>query len=242
MPFLPPMRRSTEPERIDAEGQDPVEFAHSLSQVAQVDRLLGAERAVQARLRRAGLDRSVDSVLDIGAGNGEVLSRIVVWLNRRGDPARRARALALDPHPDVIAVGRRSRPGHTWIRADGRHIPLADRSVDLVISVLTLHHLDPGPAVNMLTEMVRVARRAVVVSDLERSRLHWVGARVLGATLWRSNRLTRDDAPASVARAYTLQEMRTLFERAGLPPASVARHVPFRLIGVSDLTRPGGAE
>jgi len=233
MPFPAPLPRSTEVELIDAEGQDLDELAESLQQVAQVDRILGAGRALRRRLRSAGLDRGIHSVLDIGAGNGEVLQRLGGWLQRRSPDPAPMHLLALDSHPDAIALGRRESPTLSWIRGDGRSIPLPDQSVDLVVSVLTLHHLDPRDAVQLLTEMGRVARRGIVVSDLERSRLHWLGARALAATLWRGNRLTRDDGPTSVLRAYTRAEMRELFREAGFPDATVRRHLPFRLIGVA---------
>ncbi len=232
MPLLPPPPRSTETELIDAAGQDRAEFSHSLTQVAQVDRMLGAERALRSRLREAGLERGIGSILDVGAGNGDVLTRLADWLETRSGGFLPVRRIALDHHPDAVAVGRGEHREVAWIRGDGRAIPLTDRSVDLVLSVLTLHHLDPADALLLLSEMARVARRGVVVSDLERSRLHWVGARVLAATLWRGNRLTRTDAPTSVRRAYTRAEMRGLMVEAGLGAADVRRHLPFRLIGV----------
>ena len=40
---------------------------------------------------------------------------------------------------------------------------------------MVVHHLEPADAVALLREMARVARLGVVVNDLVRGRLFWVG-------------------------------------------------------------------
>jgi hypothetical protein len=62
-----------------------------------------------------------------------------------------------------------------------------------------------------------VASVGVVVNDLARGRLAYVGAWLL-AHLATGNAFTRHDAPLSVRRAYTVAEARALFERAGMDP------------------------
>jgi hypothetical protein len=65
--------------------------------------------------------------------------------------------------------------------------------------------------------MGRVAAVGVIVNDLARSRLAWIGAWLVGHVLT-GNRLTRHDAPLSVRRAYTAGEMGSLMAEAGLRP------------------------
>ena len=65
--------------------------------------------------------------------------------------------------------------------------------------------------------MARVARLGIVVNDLDRGRVHWLGAWLI-AHLITGNRYTRHDAPLSVRRAYRRREMRELLAEAGLRP------------------------
>ena len=89
------------------------------------------------------------SVLDIGCGDGLLASLIG---NARPDL-----------HISGIDVLVRS---HTYVPVsafDGRTVPSASKSVDVVLFVDVLHHAaDP---VTLLREAARVARRAVVVKD-----------------------------------------------------------------------------
>jgi hypothetical protein len=65
--------------------------------------------------------------------------------------------------------------------------------------------------------MRRVARGGVIVNDLLRSWVGYLGALVVPRAMSK-NPLFRHDAPLSIRRAYTRSEMATLAARAGLGP------------------------
>ena len=79
----------------------------------------------------------------------------------------------------------------------------------------------------LLRRMSDAARRAVVVSDLRRTRLGamftWVGCRLLS-----TSEVFRVDGMRSVAAAFTVDEARALAERAGLSGARITRTWPQR--------------
>lgn len=229
---MPPLERRTTAEHLDAAGHDPRVLAESLAHVGEVDRWLGGGRAVRRHLKvLTASERTRLTVLDVGTGDGVVLERLARWLLGRGHSVR---ALGVDHHPEVVAVAGGRRRGDSrlvhLVRADGLSLPLADRSVDVTIATLTLHHFAAERAVALVREMARVSRRAVLISDLERSRLHYLGARVLAATVWRGNPVTRHDGPLSVLRSFTPEELRTIGHRAGLAEVRVVRHAFFRLV------------
>ncbi len=99
------------------------------------------------------------------------------------DAARRVR-----PGLDTV-------PGLTLTVADGRALAWPDDAFDVAHCSLVVHHLDEEAAVGLLREMARVARRGVIVNDLARGRLAWLGAWLL-AHLATANRYTRHDARA----------------------------------------------
>ena len=113
--------------------------------------------------------------------------------------------------------------------ADGRGLPFADGAFDVAHASMVVHHLDPDDAVAFLRELRRVARRGLVVNDLVRGRLNWLGAWLLiHATA--TSRFTRHDGPLSVRRAYTRPELLDLVAAAGLEPvATVAGFAGHRV-------------
>jgi hypothetical protein len=100
-----------------------------------------------------------------------------------------------------------------------------------------LHHFAPADAVRVLREVDRLARYGFVVNDLRRSRAGFAAA-WLAAHLTTANRLTRNDAPLSVLRAYTPAELRELLAQAGIQDVLVAKHAWFRMAAVKVVGRP----
>ena len=111
---------------------------------------------IDAMLPRLG----AASVLDVGAGTGRVLSHLSArWpqLTLRG----------IEPVPALIAEGEKSGlpPGLTT-QGSGDALPYADGEIDVVTCFGVLHHV-PRPE-RVIREMMRVARRAVFISDANR--------------------------------------------------------------------------
>ncbi len=91
-------------------------------------------------------------VLEIGCGYGIFTSHL----------AGRCRVHGSDVSGDDL----RLNPVRDVSQADGRHIPFADGSFDLVIAHHVLHHIADQTCA--LAEMVRVTSRYVVIADLNR--------------------------------------------------------------------------
>jgi SAM-dependent methyltransferase len=167
-------------------------------------------------------------VLDIASGGGHVLVSL----------ARRARRegleidwLGWDLSPVAVDYARTLavRAGVKKVRfelADALRTPMP-AGVDVVFCTLFLHHLSDADAAALLRRMSDAARRAVVVSDLRRTRLGamftWVGCRLLS-----TSEVFRVDGMRSVAAAFTVAEARALAERAGLSGARITRTWPQR--------------
>jgi ubiquinone/menaquinone biosynthesis C-methylase UbiE len=121
----------------------------------------------------------------------------------------------------------REYPEIALVQGDGRALPFASGSFDFVLSSQMLHHFSEEGIVNLLRGWSRVARRAIIVSDLIRHPVAYHGIRLLTKVFTR-NIMTRTDGPLSVERAFTLKEWRELFEQAGIGPFRLFPTFPFR--------------
>ena len=213
------MRRATTAEELlDGPLEDVDTLAGNLRDLSRANRWLGGSaiswRAIESLVGTA--DRA--SIIDVGTGAADIPRALI---DRARAAGRVWRFTAVDSRPEVLEAARAvdprltGTPGLTLRVGDGRSLPFEDGAFDVAHTSLVIHHMGADEAVRVLTEMRRVARRGVVVNDLVRGRLAWLGAWVLahGAT---GNRFTRHDAPLSVARAYSRDELVDLLAGAGL--------------------------
>lgn len=112
---------------------------------------------------------------------------------------------------------------------DALRLPFADASFDFVTSSLMAHHFSEQDVSRLLAEMSRVARHAVLLNDLARHLVPWLGIRAFGPLL--KSPMVRHDGPLSVLRGWTREELLACAREAGLGDrATVERRFPYRLV------------
>jgi len=227
-------------ELLDAETLDEPELRRNLADIRRINWLLGwtaftvgaVARHARSLAQQAPDGRCAFSLLDVASGSADIPLAIARWAGRAGFQAR---IVATDISPQIVAIAAEQAAGIPAIsveRQDALALTYAPASFDIVLCTLALHHFDPVAAVTLLRGLAQVGRR-VLVFDVERSRLAYLGALALTRVL-RMSYMTRHDAPASVRRAYTAPELRTLAQRAHLRNACVRVDFPFRLVLTAD--------
>ena len=158
------------------------------------------------------------SFLDVAGATGDVAAGAQSVLKQAG--------IALD-----YAIADRS-PGHLdttqkVFAADAFHLPFDDNSFDVTGSALFIHHLEPDQIVPLINESLRVCKHACLINDLQRNFFHLLTAQA-GRVLYKS-RITVHDAAASVRRAYTETELRTILGKVSASRMDFSRHFFFRM-------------
>ena len=222
MSFWVPERRPAE-EILDGD-LPPHEADASLSDIEWVHRNLGGRALLRRHLLpllsslvATAPDASL-SVLDLGCGSGHVGRDLDAAFARRGGTLR---AFGVDLKLTHARLSPRGRAA----AGDALALPFADRSVDVVLSTLFLHHFSPAEVAMLLGEAGRVARRAVASFDLTRHRLAIAGISLVGPLVFRT-RISTLDGQASVRQAYTRDEIARLAAPV-LPGATVDAAGPF---------------
>ena len=211
-------RSSGEEELLDGPLDDRETLVGNLHDLAWFNRRMGGTRLSAAALDALATGRAPIAVLDVGTGAADIPLALIEQGRSTG---RLVRVTGIDARPEVLAAAvvvdpRITATGELALHvADGRSLPYPDDAFDVVHASMLVHHLEPVVARGVLAEMARVARLGVVLNDLVRSRRAWLGAWLLTRTITR-NRFTRHDAPLSVRRAYTVDEMTALLAAAGL--------------------------
>lgn len=230
-----PMPRSDRLELMDENIEDVAELAENFRDIQRVNGLLGGTAVILRHLPllmpRLPSEQPV-TILDLATGSADIPVAIVRWARRR---SLAISILASDSSPDILGLARAQGATYPEIslhQFDARAVPLPDNHVDIVLCSLSLHHFAPDDAVRVLREMRRLGRAGFILNDLRRTRLGLAAAWLASRATTR-NRLTRNDAPLSVRRAYTPAELDALLGRAGIEDASISTHPWFRMAAIA---------
>ena len=207
------MRRVVVPELLDTDSGTPCEVEGSLLDLRMFNRRFGGVRAMTALLREVAQARGLKELdwLDVAGGAGDLVTLTEQSL----------RGFGITLRPVVMDRARsHMNGGHQNICGDALALPFRDNSFDVISSSLFVHHLEREELIQFAREGLRVARHAFVINDLIRHPLHLALA-LAGKPIYRS-RITRHDAPASIRRAYTLNEIREFLDEKEIGAARIS--------------------
>lgn len=204
MPWWTPARRRGVEILDDPATPDDLR-ERAMRDVVRSNRWFGGTRSLLEGSREALGALSSDAVLlDVGTGMADIA------VAAHG-AAQRARVTLFTVGMDVseqLARIARDRLGGAFV-GSALQIPVADRSVDVVICSQLLHHFAEDDARRLIAELHRVSRGWVVISDLRRSWLaasgFWMASVLLGF-----HPVTRRDGVTSVLRGFTSGELGAL--------------------------------
>lgn len=223
--------RSTELERIDTGDYTPAEYERFLREIAFINRHFGDRRVLAKTLFReieAGRMREF-SVLDVGAGSGELLRATADFSRRTGRTARLAAIDLNEISANAARTASISYPEITAVMGDALQLPFADGTFDYAISSLFFHHLTDEQAVSALSEMSRVAKRGVLVIDLRRHPAALVLYKLF-CFAFRISPLVRHDGSLSILKGFREHELIEFAARGNVKVESVGSFFPYRVV------------
>ena len=224
-------QRSYELEHLDKGDYTPEEYEGCIVELQWVNEWLGDASALRHSLLKeiARAKLKSFSVLDVGAGSGELLRVAAKWAR---ETDRKASLVGLELNArsaKSIIEESREFPEIASVQADGFAIPFSPEAFDYVIQSLTLHHFDDEGAVRILREMNRVAKRGLFVIDLHRNPIAYFLYTTVGH-LFLHNRLLREDGALSILRSFKPDELEAIARAAELANVKVEKNFPSRLI------------
>jgi len=214
--------RSQEFERLDTGDYTAAEYRRWQREMWFIHRIFGEMRALRRTLLReikATDDRI--SILDVGAGSGELLRALDRWT-----AGRETFLTGVEINREATLTIRSKKI--SAVQADALRLPFGDDSFDHAFCSLFLHHLDDEEAIRLLCEMARVAKRRIYAIDLNRNALAYYTYKAVGTIFLQ--RFSLEDGALSILRSRTVDELTALAHEAGLNDVKVERSRLNRLI------------
>lgn len=220
------MARRFSPEIMDDVEIQDERIDRALVELNLVNIFLGGRSTMRAGLnivrKNSGHDHAM-TILDAGAGGADVFNCEV------GEHA----IIALDRNPRICSFLQK-RKREATICGDALALPLKNQSVDIVHASLFLHHFTEDEIKRLLLSFSSVARQAIILNDLRRSIVAYVGIWILTRIFSRSP-MVKHDGPLSVLRAFSRQDLDTILHNCNFTNVVIRRKWAFRWLVVIEL-------
>ncbi len=224
-------RRVCEPEMMDDPSLDRSEHGRALAGLARLNRVGRSVDILWKGIRSLATTpgHGPFSILDVASGSGDIPLGLV----------RRARRVGANLSIHACDISEYAL-GEIRRRAERERATVATFALDaatqeipgeydVVMTSLFTHHLADDRVVDLLYRMRSAARSLVLVSDLVRTRAAYRMA-VLASRVLTGSRVVHTDAEKSMRAAFTVPEMASLAEQAGLSHADVSPRWPCRFL------------
>lgn len=208
-------KRKIEPELLD--HADPETARANLADLVRINTRLGGHAIIRNLLGEVVPRDERFSLLDVGAASGDTARLIQAEY-------RKAQVVSLDYNWTNLGAA----PDPKMI-ADAFHLPFRNGTFDFVFSSLFLHHFSNEQIQELLRSFYAIARRAVLICDLERNVVPWLFLKTTRRVFGWGN-ITVHDGLVSVRAALKAHELKAIAIAAGIPEPVVKTHRPaFRL-------------
>jgi len=220
---------------------DATEHRRALGGLRRVNWFSGTGSRLAKELIQIATERQKSSlsILDIGCGGGDVACQVAKRTAGKID----ASVFGWDLSPTAIQIAREQqarqllrvnpneRASLEKVRFDVTNAlqEHEEHQFDVIYCCLFLHHFTEQQAIELLSQMRKLARCSVIVDDLRRTRRGWWIAK-LGCHLLSRSPVVHFDGPQSVRAAFSEAEAVQLAGQAGLQRATVRLHWPERFL------------
>lgn len=220
--------RSTERELLDADDIAFNELLHCLRSLELINTLTLAYRPTLRWLTLIFREHKQTElrVIDAGSGSGDMLRKIETLASQERVSVN---LLGVDLNPDAKKVAQTLHNSTVIEHLTANIFSFTSpKSVDVVISSLFTHHLTDQQIIEFLQWMDKVTIHGWFINDLHRHWLPYYFIKIATA-LFSRNRLIRNDAAVSVARAFTKNDWQRLIDRAHISnDVRIKWYFPFR--------------
>ncbi|USB31685.1 methyltransferase domain-containing protein [Paenibacillus sp. YPG26] len=211
MPFFRTLReRAQEDELMDDFSMGGEELSEALQHLRRLNTIFpaagpvlhGVEKLWILKGRPASL-----SILDVGAGSGDINSKLLKWAAQRGISMH---ITLVDMTKEACDEARRLFQKEPRVEVwQGNVKELAEGSADIVTGSQFLHHFDGDELIDMVFHMLKASKYGVVINDIHRHRVSYTAVWLMTRMISR-NRYIRHDGPLSVAKGFKARDWQEL--------------------------------
>lgn len=223
-------KRSTQQEFLDSPECDPALASESYRFMEKVNRFFGGARSVRRFIAKEVAESKSSSplrILDIGSGSCDIPIAVSRRARSRGIPVK---FTCLEIFDSAVKIARANiaASGETAVELIQEdvftHHP--DEPYDYAVASMCFHHFEDEKILELMRRLRTFVKRGVLINDLHRSSLTWLGA--IPLTVF-SHQGVKHDSRLSIRRGFKIRELRKLLMRLDDVSVSVKPAWLFRV-------------
>ncbi len=189
----------------------------TLRELEFINRWLGGNAVTLEGVKQLSRDHTSETlfIADLGCGGGDMLKLLAEWGRRNN---RSLKLIGIDANPYIIEFARSNCRSYSEISFETLDIFLPQfqqKKYDIIMGTLFYHHFDNKVLVGFFSKLIHQARLGLVINDIHRHWLAFYSIQLLTKFFSKSS-MVKFDAPLSVLRAFTKEELVDILGRAGI--------------------------
>jgi 2-polyprenyl-3-methyl-5-hydroxy-6-metoxy-1,4-benzoquinol methylase len=228
--YLMPSRFTKRSEEIeimdDLQCQGPV-VDQTLRELEFINLWLGGNFVTLDAVSRLGAGHKTLSIADLGCGGGDLLKMLAEW-GRKNQLS--LTLTGMDANPHIVGFARNNCRDYSEINIEVVDIfstEFSERKYDIVTGTLFYHHFQQEALVNLFSKLKHQVRLGIVINDIHRHWLAYYSIKLL-THFFSKSAMVKFDAPLSVLRAFTREELVDVLTKAGISNFQLSWKWAFR--------------
>jgi ubiquinone/menaquinone biosynthesis C-methylase UbiE len=223
-------RRSTEIEIMDDLEYAGEMMDKTLGELEIINRWLGGNRVTIngiSKLLEGKTGHNLLKVVDLGCGRGDMLLLIDSW-SKKYDV--KLQLTGIDANQYVINAARKRLSAFPHIQLQAVNVLSPDfqkEKFDIVIGTLFYHHFTDEQLIAFFSRLKKQAAIGFLINDIHRHSLAYYSIKLLTSLFSRSS-MVKYDAPLSVLRAFSREELSNILRSAGIENFTIKWKWAFR--------------
>jgi 2-polyprenyl-3-methyl-5-hydroxy-6-metoxy-1,4-benzoquinol methylase len=166
-------------------------------------------------------------ITDLGCGGGDMLKLLAARLKKSG---MQTTLVGIDANPNIIEYAQENAKAFTEISFQTQDIlseSFRSQPYDIVFATLFFHHFTSAQLVEIFKSLKKQSAVGIVINDLHRHWLAYYSIKFLTRFFSKST-MVRHDAPLSVLRGFSKNELIEILQQAGIKNYSLKWKWAFR--------------
>ena len=186
----------------------------TLDKLENINRWLGGNAMTIKSLKKVLKNHPKEqelTIADIGCGHGDILRDVAKFGRKNG---YKMKLIGMDANPTAIAYANKLSTEFSelsFITEDIFSKEFKERTFDVVLATLFLHHFKEDPLVSFLENTLKQTKIAIVVNDLHRHTLAYYLFMLL--SIFIKNKMIIEDGLTSVLRGFKRKDLVKISQR-----------------------------